>query len=434
MKRRIEIELNKWKENERRKVLLLRGARQVGKTFSVRALGNKFEHFLEVNFEEEEPVKTFFKGSLNPVALREKLSAYFGVPIIPGKTLLFFDEIQACSGALRSLRFFYEKMPELHVIAAGSLLEFALAELPSFGVGRITSLFMRPLSFMEFLTATGCDALNSVILKADHVNVVDPVIHEKILEKIRIYFILGGMPEVVDAYCSGKDVRECLALIDDLLATIRDDFAKYKKRSPVIKLQETFNSIPLQTGNKFKYSNVSNLGSTQGYKDSLELLVNAGLAYKVYHSSARGIPLGGQMETKKFKVILFDIGIHQRILGLDLSRHFVKSHAQLINEGKISEAFVGLELISHGSVNLHPQLFYWHREARAGNAEVDYLIQKNGDIFPIEVKAGTKGQMQSMFIFLNERNLDWGYRISQENFSRYDKIRTIPIYAVNRVL
>lgn len=432
MKRKINKDLLTWKKDLNRKVLLIRGARQVGKTYSVRELGKTFDHFVEVNFEELKDVRQFFENSLDPVEIVKKLSIYFNTPIQPGKTLLFFDEIQACPDALRSLRFFYEKMSALHVIAAGSLLEFTLSEIPSFGVGRIENLFMYPMTFAEFLTASDKDNLNEVIETAIINKPLDPIFHKKIIEQLKLFQIIGGMPEVVRTYVETNDFTKCQKNIDTLLASFNDDFAKYKTRISAAKLQETFGSIVTQTGNKFKYSNISS-EQAHGYKIALELLIKAGLAHKVYHTHARGVPLGAQMDDKKFKVLMMDMGIYQRTLGLDLADYISSDNGSLINKGNLSELCAGLELISGMPAHMRPELYYWHREKRSSNSEVDYVISVNGKIFPIEVKAGTKGEMQSMFIFLEEKELTEGVRSSLENFGRYDRVITIPIYALSRI-
>jgi uncharacterized protein len=432
MERAIDQELIRWKQQTNRKVLLLRGARQVGKTYSIRKLGESFVHFLEVNFEENPEVKSFFDKSLNPLELCEKLSVYFTTPIKSGKTLLFLDEIQACPNALKALRFFYEKMPGLHVAAAGSLLEFALEEIPSFGVGRIKSLFMYPMTFSEFLVASGEGQLEAAILNASCEKPLDILIHKKIIDRAKIFQLIGGMPEVVRTYLEERDMVYCQEIIDGILTTIIDDFAKYKKKFPAIRLQEVFNSIVFQAGGKFKYTNISNEKSHL-YKDALNLLIKAGLAYKIFHTAARGVPLGAQINERKFKILIFDTGIYQRILGLDLSAYIISDATELINKGKLAELFVGLELIGHGSPRLHPELFYWHREAKSSNAELDYVINKKGNVLPIEVKAGSRGQMQSMHLFLKERRLEEGLRVSAENFATYDKIKTLPIYAIKNI-
>lgn len=434
MKRSVDKELLKWKNEPERKVLLIRGARQVGKTYSIRQLGKTFKYFLEINFEEDPDAKIFFERSRNPHELCEKLSIYYDIPIAPNETLLFLDEIQACTGALKSLRFFYEKMPQLHLVAAGSLLEFALEEIPSFAVGRITSLFMYPMTFSEFLIASGSEKLDELIDRSSVQKPIDPVIHKKILDKLKTFQLIGGMPEAVASYLKHKDLRRCQKVLNDLVTTIIDDFAKYKNRSPVHKLQEVFYSTVHQVGSKFKYSNVSPPGgSTSGYKEALDLLIKSGIVHRIYHTSARGLPLGAQINEKKFKILPLDSGVYQRILGLDLSQHIISDFDQLIHREHLSELFVGLELISHQSPFLHPQLYYWHREAKSSSAEIDYVVSAHGRIIPIEVKTGTRGQMQSLHLFLSERSLPYGLRISAENFAAYPNIQTLPLYAVPHV-
>ena len=433
MQRNIDNYLADWKTSSSRKSLLIRGARQVGKTYSVRELGRQFKYFLEVNFEEEKKLSAFFQDSLNPESICEKLSLYFSTPIVPGETLLFFDEIQACPEALGSLRFFYEKMPELHVASAGSLLEFTLGEIPSLGVGRIQSLFLYPLSFGEFLTALGEEGLRTASENAAPDRPLADPFHKKLLDYLKIYQYIGGLPAVVRRYLEKKNVAGCMEELTDILVALRDDFAKYKSRSPVGRLREVFDSIVLQAGGKFKYSSVDSSSSSHTLKSALELLVQAGLAYKAHHTSARGLPLGAQVNPKKFKVILFDIGIHQRLLGLDLREYLISNDFEVVNRGHLAEVLVGLELIANAPPASRPALYYWQREARGSNAEVDYVIQRGREIIPIEVKAGTKGQMQSLYRFLRERRLNSGVRISLENFAGYDNIAVIPLYAAGNL-
>lgn len=429
MLRKIDIHLSKWKEQTDHKVLLMRGARQVGKTYSIREFGKTFASFIEINFEKEPEVKAFFKGSLEPAGICQNLSIYKKTIFEPGKTLLFFDEIQACPDALRSLRFFYEQMPQLHVVAAGSLLEFALEEIPSFGVGRITSLFMYPMSFLEFLRATGDGLLADHVSKTSLTKPLDEVFHARLLACMRIHMILGGMPAVIEKFRTSNDIMQCQTLLDDLLLTFRDDFAKYKKRAPVIKLNEIMNAVALQAGGKFKYANISTETSASGLKNALDLFVRAGLAYQVFHSSARGIPIGGQIDTRKFKVLPLDTGIMQRLCGLSLPEIIIKEPVRLINEGPLAETYAGLQMIAGAPANSPPQIYYWHRESRASNAEIDYVISSKGRIIGIEVKAATSGRMQSLRRFLEEDIQRQGLRLSQENTGLVGNIRVFPLYA-----
>jgi predicted AAA+ superfamily ATPase len=434
MKRTIERALLAWKQDPERRVLLVRGARQVGKTYSIRVMGKTFQHFVEVNLEEHSNIHVFFRDSLNPFRLCEKLAAYFSTPIVAGETLLFFDEIQSCPEALSSLRFFHEKMPDLHVVGAGSLLEFAMSELPSLGVGRITSLFMYPLTFEEYLWAMGEIALNQLIEKADAQHPLDAPFHRRLVDHVRTYQLVGGMPAAVKCYSEKRDLSASLKILDDLITTLQDDFAKYKKRAPVVRLGEVFRGIVLQSGGKFKYTRVDSASSAQALKDTLLLLVKAGLAHRVVHTHARGIPLGAQVDEKKFKVILFDIGIHQRLLGLDVPSYLTATDLELVHKGSLAEVLTGLELTGNHPAHTRPALYYWHREARGSNAEIDYVIQQGATIMPVEVKAGTKGQMQSLYRFIDERGLKKGIRVSLENFGEYDRIQTVPLYAIRHLL
>lgn len=433
MNRTIDKWLYKWRDKEDRDVLLLRGARQIGKTYSINELGKSFEYYLEVNFEEHREVHSFFKGNLTPAPICEKLSAYYGISIVPGKTLLFFDEIQACPKAMSSLRFFREKMPDLHVAASGSLLEFAIEEIPSQGVGRISSLFMYAMSFSEFIEALGEEALLEIITTSSPSDPIDTAFHHKLVDLYRTYQLIGGMPKVVQAYVNKRDLNECMELLDSLLVILRDDFAKYKKRAPVSRLVDVHNSIFNQAGRKFMYSRIESNCSPAPLKTSMDMLIKAGLAVKVLHSSARGLPLSSQSNSSKFKLLPSDTGLMQRAMGLNMSQLLVASDIDIVNKGNLAEVFVGLELIKNASPVINPSLHYWHRESRGSSAELDYIIQHDNEILPIEVKAGTSGKMRSMHMFLEERNLKRGIRISLENFSSYGNIETLPLYAIKKL-
>ena len=431
--RSIDKELIKWKNESGRKPLLLRGARQVGKSSTVRKLGEGFEHFLAVNFEEHRRAHRLFEGDLTPGLICENLSVMFDVEIIPGKTLLFFDEIQASLPAIASLRFFYEKMPELHVIAAGSLLEFAMQEIASFGVGRIRSMFMYPLSFDEFLAGSGREKLLEMVKKADSDHPLPLPVHDKLNDLLKRFMLLGGMPEVMAKYLGGNDLRACQKVLDDIIISYRDDFAKYKERVPSSRIREVFEAIPVQAGNKLVYRKVSPDMNTEQIKAALELLILAGIVIPATHTSANGIPLGAEVNHKKRKMILLDTGIFQRLLQLDMGDWLFSDDFRLINKGNIAEQFLGLEILKHASCYDRTPLFYWHREARNSNAEIDYVVQMGKTIVPLEVKSGHKGSMNSMYMFLKEKRKPFGYRFSLENFSEYDQIRVYPLYAYHNL-
>jgi len=423
-----------WKKNPYRKTLLLRGARQVGKTYSVREFAKGFKYYLEINFESDKSVHDFFKYDLNPDLICQNLSVYYDIPIVDGETLLFFDEIQTCLPAISSLRFFYEKRPTLHLVAAGSLLEFALSEIPSFGLGRINSIFMYPLSFNEFLWA--CDEEKLCLLKqnANPENPLNPAFHSKIINYLKQFLLTGGLPEVVNTFIRTSDLRKAQISLDELITGLDDDFAKYKKLVPVSRLRDVFGSVVKQSGNKFNYSRVYTNANHPQIKEAFNLLEMAGLVYKIEHTSANGIPLGAQVNHKKFKAILFDHGVFQRLLGLNLSNHLLANDFSAINKGNLAEQFVGTEFIKSGPFRSKPNLYYWHKEKRGSSAEVDYIIQNNEVVVPVEVKSGTQGKMQSLWSFLKEKDLQSGIRISLENFSQYNKIKVFPLYSVENIL
>lgn len=435
IKRNIDKELFLWKNSKRRKPLLLRGARQVGKSSTVRELGKQFDSFIEVNFERDNKelnINSVFERGLSPERICEELSVIYNSPIIPGKTLLFFDEIQQCLPAISSLRYFYEEMGDLHVVAAGSLLEFALQELPSFGVGRIRSMFLYPFSFDEFLRASEMEMLADTVLNASSDQPLSDALHSQSLHHLLRFILIGGMPEVVATYVEGGSLLDCQTILDDLMLSLYDDFSKYKERVPTSRLQEVFASVIQQTGKKFTYAHASQSANHQQIKESVELLELAGIVYSVTHSSSNGIPLAAEMNIKHRKFMIFDTGLYQRFLRLDLGQLIVAETLNQINKGALAEMFVGLELMKLNSVTNPNQLFYWQREKRGSAAEVDYVIQLNSDIVPVEVKSGTKGAMQSMYRFMSEKNSSYGIRCSMENFGKFDDIKIYPLYAVSQ--
>jgi len=438
-KRNVDEVLLAWSREKPpdRKPLLLRGARQIGKSSAVRQLGKNFEHFVEVNFDENKEVSAFFETSLAPRQICDQLALYYHTPVIPGKTLLFFDEIQSCQPALAKLRYFYEKYPGLHVAAAGSLLEFALEEIPSFGVGRIRSLFMYPFGFDEFLTAMNeedlCEAVKTASVKKPF---AEPV-HQQLLRILKIFMICGGMPEAVSQYVRKRDLLSGELVLNDLLTVLKTDFAKYRKRSPLVLLNEVFESVMRQTEGKFVYERAAPGTPAASVRQALELLIMAGLVHPVTHTSANGIPLGAERNAKYRRIIPCDTGLFLHSLGLR-SEILPATDFSAVNRGSLAEVFAGLELLKAASCYAPQQLFCWQRSAGPGsphgNAQVDFLVQKGSSIIPIEVKSGTQGGMQSLRLFMKEKKIKKGVRTSLENFGRREDIDIYPLYAIGNIV
>ncbi len=436
LKRSIDKDLLEWKDSRIRKPLLLRGARQVGKSSSIRELSKQFGNFVEINFERDNllyNVNAVFERGSDPKQICDELSLIYEKPIIPGKTLLFLDEIQACIPAISSLRYFYEEYPELHVVAAGSLLEFALQEIPSYGVGRIRSMYLYPFSFDEYLRTTGFEMLADALQKASPEKPLSDTIHKRCLQQLIQFILIGGMPEVVVTYINGGSLLECQQVLDDLMVSLYDDFSKYKERIPSSRIREVFASVIHQTGGKFTYSKTSPDLNRLQVKESLELLELAGIIYPVTHTSANGVPLAAEINSKYRKFLILDTGIYQRFLRLDLGKLLTTEGLEQINKGALAELFVGLEIVKSSPANFPVQLYYWQREKPGSLAEVDYVVQCDTDIIPVEVKAGTKGSMQSMFVFMAEKGSKYGVRSSMENFGTYQNIKIYPLYAISKL-
>jgi len=435
LSRAIDGQLAEWKKEPDRKPLLLRGARQVGKSSTVKEFGKQFDYFFEINFEKKDSkdAKAIFEKTSSPKQICEELSVIYDIPVIPGRTLMFLDEIQACIPAISSLRFFYEEYPELHVIAAGSLLEFALQEISSYGVGRVRSMFLYPFSYVEFLRAMQLNLLAEALQKSSPEKPFSDEIHNKCMQQLLRFILIGGMPKVVATYSHGGSLYQCQQVLDDLTLSLYDDFSKYRERVPTSRLREVFSSIIRQTGGKFTYSNASQVSSYAQIKESVELLELAGIVYPVTHTSANGLPLAAEMNIKHRKYLIFDTGLYQRFLKLDLGLLFHAENLEQVNKGALAELFTGLELLKSAPCTNPVQLYYWQREKPGSSAEVDYVVQRNRDIVPLEVKSGTKGSMQSMFQFLSEKNYAYGIRCSMENFGAYQHVKIYPLYGVSRI-
>ncbi len=420
--RLIDSYLKEWALRPSRKPLLLRGARQVGKSTAVRHLGKQFESFIEINLEKQPSFKELFQGDLNVKRIVSQLSAMVGNPIIPKQTLLFIDEIQTSPEAIMALRFFKEDMPDLHVIAAGSLLEFALETLPSFGVGRIHSMFVYPMTFDEFLTACGEQLLLEARNNATAETPLPLPLYEKLVTLFRSYMLVGGMPEVVARWVETHDYLACQEVQDDIVLTYQDDFPKYRKRVDPTLLRLTLQSVALQVGNKFVYSQVGSGYNTNEVKKALDMLTLAGIITPVTHTNANGLPLGSEADPTYKKMLLLDSGLLLRWLDMsgDISeitaQILTQNPTDLVNKGGLTEMIAGLELLRYRTPNMRHELFYWVRKAKNAQAEVDYLTTYKATVLPIEVKAGTQGGMKSLWLFMGEKKLKNAVRASLENY------------------
>ncbi len=433
MKRIVDYFLVEWKNRKSRKPLLLRGARQVGKTHAVRILGKTFENFIEINLEVNEAARKIIEKDLDVSRIILQLSELLQTDIKPDSTLLFLDEIQNVPKAIIALRYFYEIMPELHVIAAGSLLDFAIEQV-GMPVGRVSTLYMYPLSFLEFLVATGHHQWAKAIISYKVPTTISEPLHENILVLLGAYLAIGGMPEAVNEWINTKTSRAVRTVHADLIFTYEQDFGKYAKSHQVKYLHLLFLKAIDQLTKKFMYAKVGEYKKRE-LAPALELLEKAGLLYKVIHSSGQGIPIGAQADLDEFKVILLDVGLSQALLKLDITPWFIDPLTTFINKGEIVEAFIGQELLAYSDPITKESLFYWNREKRGSEAEIDYLIQLKDQVVPIEVKAGASKRIKSMQLFLESHpHSSFGIRFWAQPGEIHDKIHSYPLYAVAAAL
>ena len=451
LSRSIDTLLIEWKNSISLKPLLLRGARQVGKSCAVEHLAESFDYFIEVNFEKRPDMIEVFESIHDVHDLVDTLSMVFNTPVEAGKTLLFLDEIQNSPAAIKSLWAFKEDFPELHVIAAGSLLEFALKDIPSFGVGRIRSLFVYPFSFDEFLMAEGKASWVKAKQKANSQKPLLAPLYNDLVQHYRTFLMVGGMPASVAAWVSTHDYRNCQTELDDIQLTYYDDFKKYAKKVDPTLLRYTLQSVILQIGKKFIYSKVEGNNRAEEVKKALDLLCDAGIIKRVSHTAANGLPLGAEVNDKYRKYIYLDSGLLLRILDLDLggARQLTEmilagTAEDLVNKGGLAEMVLGWELIKYNNPRTQHDLYYWENTTDGASSEVDYLIARDLNVLPIECKAGLSGKMKSLYLFMRQKHLVHAVRCSLENFSLLEnidkedsdalrRIQIIPLFALSNL-
>ncbi len=438
--------LIEWLNSNERKPLVIRGARQVGKTWIIRELAQSQQRQLvELNFEKRPDMQTLFTSN-NPTEILANITAFTGKSIKPSESILFLDEIQSVPQLLAKLRWFAEDMPQLPVIAAGSLLDFALAEHEfSMPVGRIGYLYLEPLSFEEFLDATENHKLRNYIQIYEWHTKIPDAIHTQLIRLIKEYLIVGGMPSAVLSWATKKDPNTLNQIQHDLLTTYREDFSKYKGRLSIDRLEDIMNSIPRQLGKKFVYSHVNPQTSSAPLKQALELLTKARVCHYTLSTSANGLPLGAEANSKFLKIILLDCGLCCISLGLSLHHLASISEIALINNGAMAEQLAGQILRTTTAAYADPILYYWQREKLNSSAEVDYIIQHENQVIPIEVKAGTTGSLKSLREFVKEKKISLAVRVNSDKPSivitqiadqatpLHYKLLSLPFYLLGQV-
>jgi len=420
--------LHDWLHGNRRKPLIIRGARQVGKSTLVELFAREYKKtLLNVNLERHPELSQIF-FTKDPDQVIQQIEFLPNMGNINKEALLFLDEIQAIPEAIPMLRDFYEDKPDLPVVTASSLLEFVLSDHSfSMPVGRIEYLHMGPMTFSEFLCAIGEEKLKSYIMHYEPGQKIGEVVHKRLLSLMRSYYYIGGMPEAVAVFVDSHSYKSVSKVHNSIIETYREDFSKYAGSRNLHRMRNVFNFVARNVGQKIKYSNISFQDQSATIKKDLELLAMARIIGKVTHSNCSGLPLQADIKEKVYKALFLDVGLMNAICGLDWRVVSLMDDIKLINEGAMAEQFIGQHLQSMLADTPNRELTYWLREGRSSNAEIDFVIGIAGAVIPIEVKAGAEGRLKSLHQFMGCKQAPFAIRFdaSQPSASQINTIINI---------
>ena len=428
MKRNAYHQLLEWKNESRRKPLIVQGARQVGKTYLIREFGkNEFKNLVYLNFEKDNKLESIFENSLNPHEIMESISLLYGEKINADDTLIFFDEIQIAPRVLTSLKYFCEEASEYFVVAAGSLLGVSVGKESSFPVGKVSFLNMYPMSFTEYLQAAGEVLMSEKLLEWETDDALPEIIHSKLLWHLKMYLILGGMPEVVHSYIENKDISMARSIQKEILKAYERDFSKYANSVQAIKISEFWNSIPAQLAKenkKFKFSEIRKNVRAAMYEQTMEWLKKAGLVLITYNLNSPKLPLSAYTDYSKFKVYFHDVGLLAAMLNVSPDTILFDDAIFSEFKGAFIENYVAQELNCMGG----SPLLYW---SSGSDAEVDFILASAKKIFPVEVKSGLNRNIKSLRSYEMRFSPEIIFRLSPRNLTKSGNFCNIPLYGCN---
>jgi uncharacterized protein len=412
MDRIAEKRLTDWLDSNYRKPLIIRGARQVGKSTLVRQFADHKKLTLhEVNLERHPTLVEVFKTQDTGKILRELEFICGKGPISGEDGLLFLDEIQSAPIAIQTLRYFHEDHPGLPVISAGSLLEFTMSKHSfSMPVGRVEYLYLGPVTFEETLAAMEKGALLDLLSNYRLHEVFPQSAHDQLLELQRVWLLVGGMPEAIQRFIDANSLDAVFDVHASIIETYKDDFAKYATQADLLRLHKVFNYVPMAAGEKFKYVRADPGEQSRVLRKAFNLLEKAQIVMKACHTDASGLPLGATINRRVFKPFFLDCGLMNSICGVQWISLNELKRTSFINKGQLAEQFIAQHLAFIGKNNVSPVLTYWLREGRAGNAEIDFVAQLGQSIVPVEVKAGKSGSLRSLQQFVNQKQVRMGVR------------------------
>lgn len=429
MKRLILEDLLKWKSSKHRKPLILKGVRQVGKTWILKEFGRLYyENTAYFNFDENEEYKEFFETTKDINRILQNLMMASGQKIVPGKTLIIFDEIQDCPNVLNSMKYFCENAPEYHIACAGSLLGIALAKPSSFPVGKVDFMQINPMTFTEFLMANGDENLVQYLERSiDSIEPLPDAFFNPLCEKLKMYYITGGMPESVLMWTEDRDISAVQTVLSNIISAYERDFAKHPDVKEFPKISMIWKSIPSQLARenkKFIYKVVKEGARAREYEDALQWLVDANLVRKIYRSTAPGLPISAYDDLSAFKIYMVDVGLLRRLALLAPTAFGEGNRLFTEFKGALSENYV-LQALSN-QFEVTPR--YWSQNNPS--YEVDFTIQRENDIFPVEVKAESNKEAKSLKYFKDKfkDNVKLRIRFSLDNLRLDDDMLNIPLF------
>ena len=425
MKRNAIHDLEKWKKDEERKPLVLRGARQVGKTWLMKEFGrNYYNNFVYFNFDEEDELKSIFETNKNPYRIIELLSMISGEKILPEETLIIFDEIQECPEALNTLKYFKEKANEYHVVSAGSLLGTLLAKPKSYPVGMVNLLDIFPLTFDEFLEAID-PVLSSYYESISKGQQIEDIFHNRLLEAYNYYLIIGGMPECVASWVKYKDPARISQIQRELIEIYENDFSKHNGKVNSGRILMVFRSIVSQLAKpneKFMYGAVRDGGRARDFEEAIEWLVSAGMLNRVYNVSKMEHPLSAFDKLDQFKLFVFDTGLLKHMAGIDNSAILLKANYQF--KGPLTENYVLQQL--RDQFEMEPR-YYSDK-----NSEIDFVLQYRTEIIPVEAKGGEDKSAPSFKKYIADVNPNYALRFSKRGYRKDGAVTNIPLYLARK--
>ena len=426
MRRNAINELIRWKNDEERKPMVLRGARQVGKTWLMKEFGRtNYDSYVYFNFDEEDELKSIFEANKNPKRIIELLSMIAGEKILPGETLIIFDEVQECPSALNALKYFKEKANEYHVIAAGSLLGTLLAQPKSYPVGMVNLLDISPLTFDEFLDATD-EPLYAYYQSIAKEQQIEDIFHNRLMEAYNNYLIIGGMPECVSSWIKYKDPTKVAQIQNELIQIYENDFSKHNGKVNSGRILMVFRSIVTQlakSNEKFMYGAVREGGRARDFEEAIEWLVSAGMLNRVYNVSKLEHPLSAFEKLDQFKLFVFDTGLLKHMAGIDNSAILLKSDYQF--KGPLTENFVLQQLCGQYDVAPH---YYSER-----SGEIDFVVQHGIEIIPIEAKGGEDKSAPTFKKYISEHQPKYAVRFSKRGYRKDGYITNMPLYLARKM-